>query len=123
MRRKRLGYPPQAAELAEIKAASPASQDIPSQVLQEVLRRLDKAVAAFFGRIRNGEQPGYPRLEAAGPLRLVHLPPIRLCPGGIGAHPLQNWRRAGASAPRAAGDDHNRHHQAGGEMVVGHLFR
>ena len=66
MRRKSLGYSPQAAELAEIKAAYPAYQDIHSQVLQDVLRRLDKAFAAFFRRIRNGETPGHPRFQGEG---------------------------------------------------------
>ncbi len=66
MRRKSLGYTQQAAELAEIKAAFPAYQDIHSQVLQDVLRRLDKAFAAFFRRIRNGEKPGYPRFQGQG---------------------------------------------------------
>lgn len=68
MRRTSLGYTAQAAELADVKATYPAYQDIYSQVLQDVLRRLDKAFAAFFRRIRNGETPGYPRLEASGPL-------------------------------------------------------
>jgi putative transposase len=63
MRRKSLGYRQQAAELAEIKTAYPAYQDIYSQVLQDVLRRLDNAFAAFFRRIRNGEKPGYPRFQ------------------------------------------------------------
>ncbi len=66
MRRKSLGYSQQAAELSEIKDAYPAYQDIHSQVLQDVLRRLDKAFAAFFRRIRNGEQPGYPRFQGEG---------------------------------------------------------
>ena len=66
MRRKSLGYSAQAAELAEIKAAYPAYQDIYSQVLQDVLRRLDKAFAAFFRRIRNGGTPGYPRFQGQG---------------------------------------------------------
>lgn len=66
MRRKSLGYAAQAAELADLKAAYPAYQDIHSQVLQDVLRRLDKAFAAFFRRLRNGEKPGYPRFQGAG---------------------------------------------------------
>jgi putative transposase len=65
MRHKSLGYSQQAAELAEIKAAYPASQDIYSQVLQDVLRRLDKAFAAFFRRLKHGEQPGYPRFQGS----------------------------------------------------------
>jgi putative transposase len=32
-------------------------------VLQDVLNRLDKAFAAFFRRVRNGETPGYPRFQ------------------------------------------------------------
>ena len=48
MRRKSLGYSAQAAELADLKAAYPAYLDIYSQVLQDVLRRLDKAFAASF---------------------------------------------------------------------------
>ena len=66
MRRKSLGYTQQAAELAEIKAAYPAYQDIYSQVLQDVLRRLDKAFVAFFRRLKNGEKPGYPRFQGEG---------------------------------------------------------
>jgi putative transposase len=66
MSRKSLGYSQQAAELAEIKEAFPAYQDIYSQVLQDVLRRLDKAFAAFFRRLKNGEKPGYPRFQGQG---------------------------------------------------------
>ena len=66
MRRKSLGYSQQAAELADIKAAYAAYQDIYSQVLQDVLRRMDKAFGAFFRRIRNEEQPGYPRFQGQG---------------------------------------------------------
>src|SRR5215471_12429108 len=52
IRHTSLGYSAQAAELAEIKAAFPANPDIHSQVLQDVLRRLDKAFAAFFRRLK-----------------------------------------------------------------------
>jgi len=37
-----------------------------SQVLQDVLRRLDKAFKAFFRRVKVGEKPGYPRFKGAG---------------------------------------------------------
>jgi putative transposase len=33
-------------------------------VLQDVLRRLDKAFKAFFRRVKSGEVPGYPRFKA-----------------------------------------------------------
>jgi len=37
-----------------------------SQVLQDVLRRLDKAYKAFFRRVEAGEKPGYPRFKGKG---------------------------------------------------------
>ncbi|MDP7080218.1 MAG: transposase, partial [Candidatus Undinarchaeales archaeon] len=41
-------------------------QQVHSQVLQDVLRRLRKAFDAFFRRVRNGETPGYPRFKGKG---------------------------------------------------------
>jgi hypothetical protein len=38
-------------------------QHLHSQVLQDVLLRLDKAFKAFFGRVKNGQNPGYPPLQ------------------------------------------------------------
>ena len=37
-----------------------------SQVLQDVLRRLDKSFKAFFRRVKNSEKPGYPRFKGKG---------------------------------------------------------
>jgi len=37
-----------------------------SQVLQDVLRRLDKSFNAFFRRVKVGEEPGYPRFKGQG---------------------------------------------------------
>jgi len=37
-----------------------------SQVLQDVLRRLDKSFKAFFRRVKAGEAPGYPRFKGNG---------------------------------------------------------
>jgi putative transposase len=37
-----------------------------SQVLQDVLRRLDKSFKAFFMRLKAGEKPGYPRFKGEG---------------------------------------------------------
>ena len=51
-------------ELPDLKRALPPYQELPSHVLQDVLRRLDKAFTAFFRRIRNGEMPGYPRFKS-----------------------------------------------------------
>ena len=37
-----------------------------SQVLQDVLRRLDKSFKAFFRRVKAGDKPGYPRFKGLG---------------------------------------------------------
>jgi len=52
--------------LPEIKAALPEYKGVYSQVLQDVLRRLDKAFKAFFRRVKAGQTPGYPRFKGAG---------------------------------------------------------
>ena len=74
MRHTGIGYTRQAAELTEIKAAFPAYQDIYSQVLQDVLRRVDKMFAAFFRRVVNGETPGYPRFKSTSRYRSFTYP-------------------------------------------------
>jgi putative transposase len=43
----------------------PEHCDIHSQVLQEVLTRLERAFAAFFRRVQHGETPGYPRFKTS----------------------------------------------------------
>jgi putative transposase len=54
----------QDAQLPEIKEERPEFQEIYSQVLQDVLHRIDKAMQNFFRRIKNGEVPGYPRFKS-----------------------------------------------------------
>lgn len=49
--------------LTEIKAALPEYKGVYSQVLQDVLKRLDKAFQAFFRRVKEGSKPGYPRFQ------------------------------------------------------------
>ena len=61
-----LTYNQQATQLPEIKRVRPEYYDIHSQVLQDVLRRVDKAYNAFFRRIKEGKTPGYPRFQGYG---------------------------------------------------------
>ena len=51
----------QSAQLPDIKEVWPEYRDVHSQVLQDVLTRLNRAFQAFFRRIRDGQTPGYPR--------------------------------------------------------------
>src|SRR5262245_4790820 len=53
----------QEAELPALKTAFPEYQQVYSQVLQDVLTRLDHAFQAFFRRVQAGEQPVYPRFQ------------------------------------------------------------
>jgi putative transposase len=63
MRHASLSCFEQINELPDLKQAFPVYQELPSHVLQDVLRRLDKAFASFFRRLKNGEKPGYPRFK------------------------------------------------------------
>jgi putative transposase len=55
----------QSAQLPAIKEVRPEYLDIHSQVLQDVLSRLDSAFQRFFARVKAGETPGYPRFHGA----------------------------------------------------------
>jgi putative transposase len=58
-----VGYYQQKAELPGIKAEMPEYSEVHSQVLQEVVQRVDRAFQAFFRRVKAGETPGYPRFH------------------------------------------------------------
>src|SRR5205085_11973804 len=62
--RKSIGYQDQQNQLPEIRSLRPELGLIHSQLLQDVLRRLDKAFDAFFRRLKAGEKPGFPRFRA-----------------------------------------------------------
>ncbi|GAC1469258.1 MAG: RNA-guided endonuclease TnpB family protein [Ktedonobacteraceae bacterium] len=53
----------QIKQLPDIKEDREEYQGIYSQVLQETLRRVDKAFKAFFRRVMSGQTPGYPRFQ------------------------------------------------------------
>jgi putative transposase len=55
----------QSAQLPAIKDVRPEYHDVHSQVLQDVLTRLDRGFQAFFRRAKAGEAPGYPRFHGA----------------------------------------------------------
>ena len=63
---KSITYCDQANQLPDIKAIREEYKDIHSQVLQDVLRKVDKAFKAFFARCKRGHTPGYPRYKARG---------------------------------------------------------
>jgi transposase len=68
-------YGDQSAQLKEIRAHDPERQgrwSFSSQ--QTTLRRPDKAMQAFFHRVKAGERPGYPRFKGIGHFDTVVFP-------------------------------------------------
>jgi putative transposase len=63
MRGVSISYYDQANQLPAIKEVLPEYGEIGSHVLQDTLRRLDKAFAAFFHRVMRGEKAGFPRYQ------------------------------------------------------------
>ena len=65
LERKSIRYIEQANQLPEIKEIRPELSEIHSQVLQDVLRRLDKAFQSFFRRVKERkEKAGFPRFRS-----------------------------------------------------------
>jgi putative transposase len=59
-----INYHAQAIQLPEIKTIREDIRGVHSQVLQDVLKRLDKAFAAFFRRLKTNEKAGFPRFRS-----------------------------------------------------------
>ena len=59
----------QANALPDLKQASEAFAGLHADVLQDAMRRLDKAYKAFFRRAKDGEAPGFPRFKGEGRYR------------------------------------------------------
>ncbi|OYD07607.1 RNA-guided endonuclease InsQ/TnpB family protein [Paludifilum halophilum] len=60
---KTLSYYEQKKTLPARKKAIPALKEVHSQVLQNVVERLDKAYQAFYRRVQNGGKTGFPRFK------------------------------------------------------------
>ncbi len=84
----RIRYGDQSAQLTEIRSVRPdvAVWSFSSQ--QATLRRLNKTFAGFFGRVRAGQTPGYPRFKGVARFDSVEWPK-----DGDGARWLPERRR------------------------------
>jgi putative transposase len=60
---KFISYQDQQDELPFIRADYPEFKNIHSQVLQNILRRLDRSFQNFYRRLKRGEEPGFPRFK------------------------------------------------------------
>lgn len=62
---KGLGYGAQWTHFRDVRRNSPETLgQVNASSLQHLLRRLDKAFAAFFRRLKAGETPGFPRFKS-----------------------------------------------------------
>lgn len=59
-----LRYGSQAAELKAVRSADERLSGYSFSAEQQVLRRLDKTFSSFFGRVKRGAKPGFPRFKA-----------------------------------------------------------
>ncbi|VUT23823.1 MAG: putative transposase [Candidatus Methanolliviera sp. GoM_asphalt] len=63
--RKSINYYDQANQLKEIKTFDGNIKEVHSQVIQNVLKRIDKAFKNFFRRVKGKEKAGYPRYKGS----------------------------------------------------------
>lgn len=61
---KSVSYYDQQAQLKDIRACDAEAKAVNEEVEVNVLRRLDKAMRAFFRRVKSNENPGYPRFRS-----------------------------------------------------------
>jgi len=84
----RVYYGDQSAQLTEIRAARPDQAVWSFSSQQATLRRLNKAFAGFFRRVKRGEKAGYPRFKGKARFDSVEWPK-----DGDGARWLPERRR------------------------------
>jgi putative transposase len=63
----------QSAQLPDIKTIREDVGKVFSQVLQDVLHRLDKTYASFFLRVKRHQKAGFPRFKVATATTLSHI--------------------------------------------------
>ena len=63
----------QGKQFTQIRADDPAWAALHNQIGRGTLRRLDRAFAAFFRRLRTGETPGYPRFKGRAHFRCIEV--------------------------------------------------
>ena len=66
LEQKHVGYYETKRLLPEWKIEYPSLKNVHSQVLQDVVTRVDMVYKAFFRRVKSGEKPGHPRFKQFG---------------------------------------------------------
>lgn len=77
---KSVTYRDQSKKLPELKAEKPWFKGVYSQVLQDVLNRLDGSFQSFFSRVKEGNNPGFPKFKKKGQWDSITYPQFRSLP-------------------------------------------
>lgn len=72
-----ISYNYQQGQLPELRRNDEFWNSVDTLIARGVLGRLDKAMAAFFRRIKEGEKPGYPRFRSRRRYRTINLEEAR----------------------------------------------
>jgi putative transposase len=67
-------YKHQQRQLPLIKDNKPDYKDLHSQVMQNIARKLDLAFKSFYGRVKKGKTPGFPRFKGKGRVHSLYYP-------------------------------------------------
>src|SRR5436853_3836266 len=59
-----LSYAHQCAELPQCKEVCPELGEVPAQVLQDAVKRVERAYDDFFRRVEEGQKAGFPRFKS-----------------------------------------------------------
>lgn len=62
-RKESVSFHTQCAFLAVWRAGEPELRRVPSEILRDALRRVDRGMRAFFLRVKDGKKPGFPRFK------------------------------------------------------------
>ena len=76
-----ISYNQQQNQLPLLKKERPWYKGVYSQVLQDVLKRLDKGYLSFFRRVKAGENPGFPKFKKRGQWNSITYPQYSTIPG------------------------------------------
>ncbi|GAO75886.1 transposase IS605 OrfB family [Meiothermus ruber H328] len=124
---KTVGFYEQKRWLPEIRTELPEYKGVHSQVLQNVIERVDKAFQGLLSPGQGGTESGLPPLQGTGALRLLHLPPggpnRGQTPGGwqTGTH-LRHRLGQGQTAPPPGRQTQGGHSEAGRGARVPRLY-
>jgi putative transposase len=77
---KTVSYFTQKKSLPTLKKERPWFKSVHSQVLQDVINRLDKAYQSFFRRVKAGETPGFPKFKKRGRWNSIIYPQYKELP-------------------------------------------